>query len=342
MNSTTVAIDLAKDVFQLAISPEKGKISKRLRLPRKKFEEFLATSQPAVVVVEACSSASFWAQKANELGHVPVLLPPAQVKPYRRGNKTDRNDTTAILEAYWHAQIKPVPAKSETQRGVASLHRFRAGVINTRKARLNAVRAALREYGITVPLGTAKLLRKASEVIADPESAIPSFLRPILNESLTEAAEADRRAAMIERQLKDLTKQIPLVGRLMTIPGVGYLTATAIYAFVGDLSRFPSGRHLASYLGLVPSEHSSGTRRRLGAITKRGNSYLRMLLIHGGRSVTRAAGLKKRPDRLHSWTQSRKEARGYNRAATATASKLARIIWAVATKNTVYVPAHAA
>jgi transposase len=214
------------------------------------------------------------------------------------------------------------------QQTSASLHRLRSGWLAERTARINTLRGLLREFGIVIPLGAQHVVPTAWGYIEDAESELPDALRPALAEICQEIRDLERRIKMIEHQLAALAAQTPIVAQLMTIPGVGLLIATALVAFVGDIGRFPSCRHFASYLGLTPRESSSGLRRRLGAISKRGDVYLRTLLIHGARSVLLAA-TRRAPDRLRTWALERKQARGHNKAAIAVANKLARIVWAV-------------
>jgi transposase len=199
-----------------------------------------------------------------------------------------------------------------------------------RTARLNALRGLLRELGFVIPLGARQVLPRVWELVSDADSGLPDALRPVLAEGAREIRELEARVRGVERSLETLARESEPVVRLRTIPGVGLLTATALVAFVGDVQRFPSGRHFASYLGLTPRERSSGLRRRLGAISKRGDPYLRMLLIHGARAVLLHA---KKPtaelDRLRAWALDRERVRGHNQAAVALANKLARIVWAV-------------
>jgi transposase len=250
------------------------------------------------------------------------------VRPYVRRNKTDRTDTKGMLEAYRNEEIRPVPVKSVAQQTLASLHRLRSGWLAERTARINTLRGLLREFGILIPLGAQHAVPTAWIQLEDAQSDIPDPLRPALAEVCQEIRDLERRVKMIESQLAALATQTPAVAQLMSIPGVGLIIATALVAFVGDIQRFPSARHFASYLGLTPRESSSGLRRRLGAISKRGDVYLRTLLIHGARSVLLAAS-RRQPDRLRAWALAKQTARGHNKAATALANKLARIIWAV-------------
>ncbi len=326
---TTIAVDIAKSVFEVAISKRPGRVAQRLRLSRKRLLLFFAQQSQATVLLEACSSAHFWARLLRDLGHDAVLLPPRHVRPYRQGNKTDRADAKALLEAHRNEEIRPVPVKTVEQHALAALHRLRSGWIGTRTARINAVRGILRELGITIPLGATRVVSHVRALLADPDSGPPESLRVSLVEACDEIRDLEEKIRSSERQLGAMGRQIPAVAHLRSVPGIGLLSATALVASVGDVQRFPSGRHFASFLGLTPKEHSSGHVRRLGRISKRGDAYLRTLLIHGARSVLWAAKSKKQPDRLRRWALNLEITRGHNKAAVALANKLARFAWVV-------------
>jgi transposase len=285
------------------------------------------------VLLEACGSAHYWGRTLEKHGHRAVLLPPHITRPYVRRNKTDRTDVKGLLEAYRNEDIHPVPVKTEAQQALAAMHRLRSALVATRTARINLVRAELREFGFTIPLGARHVLSHSQDILSNREVSLPAGLRGVVESVCREIGELDERIRNSERELLALARQIPVVKRLCTIPGIGLMTATALVAFVGDVRRFRSGRRLASYLGLTPREHSSGLVRRLGSITKHGNTYVRMLLIHGARAVLWAAKRKKRYDRLRTWALRVQELRGHNKAATALANKLARIAWAVWVKD---------
>jgi transposase len=323
-------VDLAKSVFEVAVSRRAGKVAERRRLSRGQFARFLADQAPATVVMEACGTAHFWGREARNRGHRVVLLPPHAVRPYVLRNKTDGADAKGLLEALRNQDLCSVPVKSVDQQVLASLHRLRSAWMATRTARLNALRGLLRELGLPIPVGARKVVPQVWALVSDADSSLPEALRPVLAEAAREIGELEARVREVEGSLTALASVSPVLARLRTIPGVGLLTATALVAFVGDVGRFPSGRHFASYLGLTPRETSSGLRRRLGAISKRGDPYLRMLLIHGARAVLLHA---KKPnaerDRLRAWALARERARGHNKAAVALANKLARIVWAV-------------
>jgi len=330
---TTIAVDLAKTVFEVAVSKSPGRISVHKRLSRARLLPFFRNHPPATVLLEACGSSHHWARQLQSLGHRVRLLPPHHTRRYVLRDKTDRADATALLEADRNEQISPVPVKSLHQQTLAALHRIRSGWILTRTARINLIRGLLRELGVLIPLGSRHLLPGLQTALADPSNPIPPALHPVLLAAAAEIGELEERIQQLERQLKALCHDLAPVKRLLTIPGIGLLTATALVAFVGEVSRFPSGRRFASYLGLVPREHSSGQRRRLGAITKRGDAYLRTLLIHGARSVLLAAKRQTHPDKLRCWALRLQNRRGHNRATVALANKLARIAWAVWTHD---------
>ena len=336
MSHSTIAVDLAKSVFELAVSNYPGRVKERHRLSRTRFQRFFAQHQPATVLFEACSSAHHWARELKGLGHHVILLPPHTVRPYVTRNKTDRADAKALLEAYRNKDIHPVPVKSIDQHVLAALHRYRSVYVAQRTARINTTRGILRELGITIPLGARHLVPSVHSLIEDPHSSIPPALRHTLAQACTEIRDIERRIRDTERQLEALAKDNPVITRLRTIPGVGLLTATALFAFVGNAQRFRSGRHFASYIGLTPREHSSALTRRLGRISKRGDTYLRMLLIHGARSVLCHAKRLDSPDRLRAWALRLQQSRGHNIAAIALANKLARITWAVWNKEVTF------
>ncbi|HEY8105169.1 MAG TPA: IS110 family transposase [Gemmatimonadales bacterium] len=333
MKSTTIAVDLAKSVFQVAVSRQAGKVAEVRRLTRSAFRQFLAQHEPATVLLEACGTAHYWARELETLGHQVVLLPPHAVRPYVPRNKTDQADAKALLEAYRNEAIHPVPAKSVGQQCLTALHRVRTAWMRTRIARINFVRASLRELGWSIPVGAARVLPQASAVLEDPDSELPSPLRHVLKLACEEIRELEKRIHAVDKQLRLMAAEMPLYKRLLSIPGVGPLSASALIAFLGEMTRFQNGRRFACFLGLTPRERSSGLKRRLGAISKQGDTYLRTLLIHGARSVLLAAKRRREPDRLRAWALQVQQRRGHNTAAVALANKLARIVWAVWTHD---------
>lgn len=327
MNTTQVAVDLAKSVFQVAVSHEPGRVHQRHRLSRAGFRRFFAGHEPVDVLLEACGSSHHWGRELQAMGHRVSLLPPVDVSRYRDGNKTDRADAKALLEAARNKEIDRVPVKSVEQQAVTALHRIRSSYMAARTARINAVRGHLREFGITIPVGARHVIANARAALED--GTVPEFLHRALLELLEEIKMLQHKAEAIKRELTRLAQHMPAAQHLMTVPGIGVLTATALVAFVGDVGRFRSSRRFASYLGLTPKEHSSGLARRLGRITKHGNSYLRMLMIHGARSALKAGQNAEKPDDLRRWALEIRRRKGFNVAAVALANKLARISWRV-------------
>jgi transposase len=325
----TIAVDLSKTVFQVAESERPGIVSRNRRLTRRQFERYVGRCPRSRFLFEACGSAHFWGRQLRAGGHEVKLLPPHRVRGYRTGDKTDRTDAKALLEADRNQEILEVPVKSADQQCLASLHRLRSGYVTARTARLNAIRGLLREYGISIPVGA----HRVAPVVLELMDEVPAPLRSSLMDAVDEVKILERRIQGIEGQLKGLIQQTPVAQHLLTIPGIGIVTASALAGMVGDFHRFPSGRHLAAYLGLVPREHSSGPRRRLGGISKRGDTYLRTLLIHGARVVLRWANHKESLSALEEWALQIQHRRGHNLATVAVANKMARLAWVLATEN---------
>jgi transposase len=244
-----------------------------------------------------------------------------------RRNKTDRTDAKGLLEANRNEEIHPVPVKTIEHQAIASLHRVRSTWLATRTARLNTIRGLLREFGIVIPTGSQRVVPRVRALPEDP--AVPPLLHATLAAACDEIEMLEGNMRAVERQLAALADDMPDVQLLQTVPGVGLITATALVALVTDIRRFPSGRHFASFLGLTPREDSSALRRRLGAISKQGDVYVRMLLTQGARSVVWHAKAAERPTSLQRWAMQTELRRGRNVAAVAVANKLARIIWAV-------------
>ena len=329
MEHTTIAVDLAKSVFQVAVSHQAGRVDEERRLTRDHFLAFFARRPPATVVFEACGSAHYWARQIQPLGHTLRLLPPHDVRPYVRRNKTDRTDAKGLLEANRNDEIHAVPVKTIEHQAVASLHRLRSTWLATRTSRLNTLRGLLREFGLFIPTGAQHVVPRVRELLSDPTSAVPTLIRTTLASACDEIDGLETNMRAVERQLTALVRQLPDVTLLESVPGVGVLTATALVALVGDIRRFRSGRHFASFLGLTPKEDSSAGRRHLGAISKRGDVYVRMLLTHGARSVVWHAKAATPRTSLQQWAIHTEQRRGHNVATVAVANKLARIVWAV-------------
>ena len=333
MHSVIIAGDLAKSIFEVAVANHSWRITERRRLSRSQFERLWSAREPCRVVMEACGGAHFWGRRLRALGFEVVLLPPHYVRPYVRRNKTDRTDCEALLEALRCAGIHPVAIKSEDQQSIAALHRVRDQWMRTRTARLNGIRGLLREFGVVAPTGAEKLQKQLPSLLEDPEKQLPARVLSLLHSLWREVQELEARVEEVETELEGVVQDTPVLQSLRQIPGVGLLTATALYASIGNVHAFASGRHLASWLGLTPKESSSGGRRRLGRISKQGDVYLRMLLTHGVRSALLAAQQRHRGGKplssLQRWAVERAAQQHHNKAVVALANKLARVIWAV-------------
>jgi transposase len=327
MNSTQVAVDLAKSVFQVAISTVPGRVDQHRRLSRERFRRFFAERPSYEVLMEACGTAHHWGRELEALGHRVRLLPPADVARYRDGNKTDRADAIALLEASRNERIDAVPVKTLEQQALTSLHRLRSAYVSDRTARINTVRGILREFGHAIPQGSRTFVARARVELDDEQ--LPQPLKHELGCALDEIVAFRQKIRELTDRIEAISDTMPDVRYLRTVPGIGVLTATALVAFVGEPHRFRSGRHFASYLGLTPKENSSGFRRRLGRISKRGNTYLRMMLTHGARSALLAARRTEKPDRLQCWALRVELRCGHNKATVALANRLARIAWRV-------------
>ena len=242
-----------------------------------------------------------------------------------------------MLEAARNEEIHAVPIKSETQQAVTSLHRIRTTWLRTRTARLNTLRGLLREFGITIPVGARQVVPRVAALIEDADAPVPMSLRATLAELCDEIRTRTGRLRALEHQLAAVAEQLPHVAHLRTIPGIGLLNATALVACVGDVHRFPSGRHFASYLGLTPREHSSGGRRRLGAISKQGDQYLRTFLLHAARGTLSHRRHPTKPSPFRTWARTVAERRGSNIATAAIANRLARMVWRVWRDNRPFV-----
>jgi transposase len=334
MNTTTAAIDLAKDVFQVALADAAGRVLENHRLRRTQFEHFFANHQVDRIVMEACGSAHHWGRTFSARGVEVTLLPAQHVRAYVRRNKTDAADARALLEAARAEDIRPVPIKSVDQQALQGLHRTRSLWMRTRTSRINALRGFCREFGLHVPVGARTGLEAMGRALADHRSPIPALIRPSMQELLEEIRLLETRIAQLERQLATVARDSSACNQLMSIPGVGLLTGTALLAATGgSVARYTSARHFASGLGLTPKEYSSGNIRHLGRISKRGDKYLRMLLTHGARSVLRAAtAAATRGTELSGvrrWAYELQRRSNHNKAVCALANKLARICYAV-------------
>lgn len=341
MNATTVAVDLAKHVFQLAVADSHWRIVETQRLSRSQFERWFVNRHVDLVVMEACGSAHFWARWLNALGIEVRLLPAQYVRAYVRRNKTDSADAAALLEAARACDLRPVRIKSVEQQALQGLHRIRSLWMTTRTSRINALRGFCREFGIAIPQGARTGVEVIGRVLADPRSAVPDLIRDSARMLLEEVRLLEARIAQLERELTQAARHSPACSVLLSIPGIGLLTATAMVAATsGDVTHFKDARHFASWFGITPREYSSGSTRHLGHISKQGDRYLRMLLTHGARSVLRAAAAAldkgKSLTPLRQWAVQVQARSNHNKATCALANKIARICFATLRDHTVY------
>jgi transposase len=327
MNITTIGIDLAKSVFQVHGVDEQGKVVLKKQLKRTQMLPFFANLPPCLIGMEACGGAHFWARKLEQLGHTVKLMAPQFVKPYVKTNKHDAADAEAICEAVSRPSMRFVPLKSGDQQAVLSVHRARQSFVKARTAQANQIRGLLAEFGLVIPQGIGSIVRRLPEILEDGENDLPGTFRHLLQRLGEHLKELDRQVAELDLQIQRWHQETTASRKLAEIPGIGPLTASALVASIGDATSFENGRQLAAWLGLVPRQHSSGGRQTLLGISKRGDGYLRMLLIHGARAVIWAA--ERRLDPADSWLKRLVGRRNKNVAAVALANKNARIVWAL-------------
>ncbi|QSP94189.1 IS110 family transposase [Marinobacter salinisoli] len=332
MNVTTIGIDLAKNVFSIHGVDSHGKVVVRKRLNRSKLLPLIAQLPPCLIGMEACSGAHYWAREFSKLGHDARIIAPRFVAPYRKSSKNDDNDAEAICEAVSRPSMRFVPVKTAEQQAVLCLHRIRSGLTKERTAQINQIRGLLAEFGLVMPKGRYSARHYLPEILEDGENGLPMLARRLLHNIHQRIRQLDEEILAYDREIEAMARRDEQAKRLMTVPGIGPQTATAILASAPDPRQFKSGRHFAAWLGLVPRQYSTGGKVRLGRITKRGDKYLRMLLIHGTRAVIAKLGEKE--DQLSRWARDLVERRGYKRAAVALAAKNARIIWAMMAHQT--------
>ena len=335
---TTIGVDLAKNVIQVHGVDQRGKAVLKKQLPRRRFVEFFANLAPCLVGMEACGSAHHWARQLEKLGHQVKLMAPQFVKPYVKTNKNDAADAEAICEAVSRPNMRFVPIKNGEQQAVLALHRARAGFVKARTAQANQIRGLLGEYGIVLPQGIVHVTKRLPAILEDDESELPGAFRRLLVRLGEHLNELDRQVGELEAQIQDWHREDAASRKLAQIPGIGPLTASALVATIGDANSFKNARQLAAWLGLVPRQHSSGGKTLLLGISKRGDAYLRTLLIHGARSVVRVA---ERKADIPTWLTQLIGRRHKNVAAVALANKNARIVWALLAHDRDYQAAYA-
>lgn len=337
MKFTRCGLDIAKMVFQVHGVNRHGVVKGRKTLARARVLEYFAQVPPCLIGMEACAGAHYWARELRKLGHTVRLMGAQFVVPYRKHGKNDANDAEAICEAVGRPNMHFVAVKTEEQQAVLMVHRARSLALSSRTALANQIRGLLGEFGVVVPKGVARLRGQLPRILEDAENGLPALAREVLARLLEQLRELDRGVQHYDARLRELAQQSEPARRLMQIGAIGPQTATALVASMGDPQVFKSARNYAASLGLVPRQDSSGGKTRLGSITKRGDRYLRTLLVHGARSYLRVVDRK--TDGKSVWVKRVKERRHVNVAAVALAAKHARIAWAMLAKGMEYRPA---
>lgn len=326
MKVTTVGIDLAKNVFQVHGVDERGKTVLRKQLKREQVVPFFANLGPCLIGMEACGSAHYWARKLQCLGHQVKLMAPQFVKPYVKGNKHDAADAEAICEAVRRPNMRFVAVKTVEQQAILAVHRARQGFGKARTAQANQIRGLLAEFGLVIPKGLHQVTQALPGILEDAENGLPGAFRTLLQRLAENLKAMDRQVGELEREIGCWHRQNEASRRLAQIPGIGPISASALLATVGDARSFKNARQLPACLGIVPRQQSTGGKPKLLGISKRGDSYVRTLLIHGARAVIQAAERKPQSD---AWLKGLLARRNKNVAVVALANKNARIAWAL-------------
>ncbi len=337
MNISLVGLDIAKSVFHLSAVNKAGKQVKRKVLKRPQVLSFFNQLESCIIAMEACGSAHHWAREFQKLGHTVKLIAPQYVKPFVKGNKNDYNDAHGIAEAAQRPCMRFVPIKSLEQHDIQMVHRLRERLVKNRTALVNQVRGLLAEYGIIINKGIPAVRKALPLILEAAENGLTVMARESFFSLYEELKELDEKHQACEKKVIEINRSHEACQRLDEIIGIGPVTATAIYAAIGNGHDFENGRHFSAWTGLVPKQHSSGGKANLMGISKRGNAYLRTLFIHGARAVLRYADGK--DDSFSRWASALAERRGKNKACVAVANKLARMAWVVLAKGERYRPA---
>jgi transposase len=333
---SVLGIDIAKLVFHVVGMDDSGHVVLRKRIARSELLTFIANLPPLRIGMEACGSAHYWARCFREYGHDVRLIAPQFVKAYVKSPKNDARDAEAICEAVTRPTMRFVPIKRVEQQDLQALHRIRERLITARTALVNEIRGLLNEYGIVLPHSIAKFRALIVDKLEADQAKLTVLSTEVFWHLYDEFLAVEKRLAYYDEKLATIGQAHPECQRLQTIPGIGPVTATALIAAIGDVTQFKNGRQLAAWLGLVPREHSTGGKPRLLGISKRGDVYLRKLLVHGARATLRWIDTKH--DERSQWLKALIARRGKNRAAVALANKNARIVWALLAHNQEYRP----
>ena len=322
-----IGIDLAKSIFSIHGVDKHDKCKLRKTVKRNKLLAEVAKLPPCIIGVEACSGAHYWAREFTKLGHDVRIMASKFVIPYRQNEKNDANDAEAICEAVTRPKTRFVSIKSEEQQAVLCLHRIRQGAIKDRTALLNRLRGLLAEFGIVMPKGRYPAQKAITSILEDAENGLPMLARELLCDLWQSIKVLNGDILKHDRKLYQLANQVSAAKRIMSIPGVGEITATAVVATVNDAKHFDTSRAFSAWIGLVPRQYTTGGQVKLGRISKRGEKHIRTSLIHGARAVI--ANCKHKTDKTSMWLKALIERRGFKRATVALAAKNARLIWAL-------------
>lgn len=334
MKVSLIGIDLAKNIFQLCGVNAAGKPVFNKQVRRNQLRKLILQFPEATLAMEACSGSNYWGREFKQLGYRTLLIPPQHVKPFVKGNKTDQHDAFAITEAARRPNLHCVEPRTLAQTELIQVHRLRERLVGQQTALVNQLRGFLNEYGLVASRGKARLFTALVVMLEDAENGLTPVARALFAEMREEYRELDARIRQLDSRIQAQARENEAAQRLMQIKGVAALTATAAIAHAGNGAAFKNGRHFAANLGLVPKEHSSGGKQVLRGISKRGNRYLRRLLIQGAWSIIRYAQTSS--DRLSRWAKQVMARRGSHKAAVAVANKLARIIWSMLYHQTGY------
>lgn len=334
MNLTTLGIDLAKTSFSLVGMDQHGKVVLRKTLKRAQLLPFIAQCPSCLIGMEACSGAHYWGREFTKLGHKVGIIASKFIAPFRKGGKNDNNDAEAICEAVGRSTIWFVPIKTAEQQAQLCVHRVRQGLVCECTALINQLRGLLSEFGIVMPKGRYPAQREIPLILEDANNGLPMLARQMISNLWDRIKIANEQILFYDRELFRQAHHHAVAKRLLTIPGVGEQVASSVVASVPDPMLFKNSRQFAAWLGLVPRQYTTGGNVRLGRITKQGDNYLRMCLVHGARSVL--ANLKDKQDKVSCWARDLIARRGYLRAIVAMAARNARLIWTLMVKQEDY------
>lgn len=329
-----MGIDIAKTVFQLHAVNKKGEMIFAKRLSRAKLLPFIKTLPACKIGMEACSEASYWARQFRRIGHEVKLIPPQFVTPYVKTNKNDYRDAEAIAEAMSRPHMRFAATKEVWQQDIQCLHRVRQRLVRQRTRLSNQIRGLLREYGQAIPQGVAKVKKQVPLILEDATNELTDSMRELFDDLLCELLGLEAKIKKYDLKIIQIAQNNEVCQRLQKVEGIGPITSTALVSAIADAGVFKNGRQLAAWLGLVPRQHSSGGKNVLLRISKRGNRYLRTLLVHGARSVLKGAATRK--DRWAQWIMKKKESIGFNKTCVAIAHRNARVVWALMKYGTEY------